>query len=250
MIASGSVKGAAGPGSYQIRGGQAKDWRGWPLLSYLEASMIVPGIHIPAVAVTDVEGVSVMRLVKSAVLLIVLLGLAACSYVEGNYPEPKTKPPELPQEWKNSENESIMIWERVPEWRGFFSLWIDTDEALPMVEMGAAAGDRRAVALLDEIKQVNEDNLAIFNVALFLSKDAELRVTKGRLTIQFSDGTSTQDEGLSFLEMHKKGPRLHTTLSSAQTIKGKYAEKGKPLFIRIYVPKSYAGKTVRTILMR
>ena len=36
----------------------------------------------------------------------------------------------------------------------------------------------------------------------------------------------------------------------AQTIKGKYAEKGQPLGIGIYVPAAYAGKTVRTILMR
>lgn len=191
-----------------------------------------------------------MRLVKIAALIIVLLGLAACGYVDGNYPEPKAKPPVLPDSWNNNGGESIVIWDRAPEWRGFFAVWVDMKTDLPMVEMAASSGDRRAAAILDEAKEVAAEDLTVFHMALFLSKDAELRLTRGRLNIEFSDGTSTQDEGISFLEMHKKGPRLHSTRSSAQTLEAKYADTGKPLMVSIAVPVGYHGKSVTAILQR
>lgn len=191
-----------------------------------------------------------MRFVKFAALLIVLLGLAACGYVEGNYPEPKTKPPVLPDTWSNPEGESIMIWDRAPQWRGFFDVWVDMKKDLPMVEMAASSGDRRAAAILDDAKEIDAEGLTVFHMALFLSKEAELRLTKGCLNIEFSDGTSTQDEGVSFLEMHKKGPRLRSTRSSAQTIEAKYAEPGKRLRVVIAVPAMYQDKKVTAILQR
>jgi len=188
-----------------------------------------------------------MRLVKFGILLVVLLGLAACGYVEGNYPAPKTKPPALPESWSGNSGPAPVVWERAPELRGFYAYWVDLDQLEGMLKMGADAGDATARQELEFVQETRAKKLAAVAIAVFLDREAKRRLSKGELRIEFSNGTSTQDEGLVFYENHKNGPRRRTTISGTQSLQAKYAETGKPLMIWLLVPEGYAGSTVTAV---
>ena len=191
-----------------------------------------------------------MRLVSSAVLVVVLCGLAACSYVDGNYPPLKTEAVALPDEWKNSSGEAKpVVWELAPELRGFFAQWLDPAELLPKVRAGAQSGDPMATRELEHVEQLAADGLSVVVVAVFMDRAFERRFPQGSFTLDFADGTVTRDSGAVFEEPHKKGPRRHTTRSGPQTIKGKYTNPGEPLMLGILVPKEHTGKTVTKVRM-
>ncbi len=188
-----------------------------------------------------------MRLVKFGILLVVLLGLAACSYVDGNYPAPKTKPAALPDSWSNNGEPKPVIWERAPQLRGFYSEWVDLDAFAERLKMGADAGNVQAQEELEFVREIQGKDLAAFSIALFMDKETKQRLFKGQLRIEFADGTATQDEGLVFYEEHKSGPRRRTTLVGPQDLTAKLAKTGEPLMVRILVPKGYKGVTVTAV---
>jgi hypothetical protein len=193
-------------------------------------------------------GESTMRLVSTAVLLTALLGLAACSYVDGNYPPLKTEAVALPDEWKNSSGEAMpVVWQLAPELRGFFVQWLEPERLLPMVREGAQSGDPLATRELENLEELNRHGLCVAVVAVFMDRGFERRLPQGSLTLDFADATSIRDSGIVFDEPHKKGPRRHSSRSGPQTIKGKYTNPGEPLMVGILVPKEHLGKTVTKV---
>ncbi|MCP4572541.1 MAG: hypothetical protein GY838_09350 [bacterium] len=187
-----------------------------------------------------------MRLVVSALLIIVIVALSGCGHVSGNYPVPKKRPPQLPEQYENRAGEALpVVWERPGEVRVFGFGWRDPSANLDQLRQAINAGQRQFEPHLRMMEPIADDGYVLYTVAVFVTKEATLEVPLGRVEVFFSDGSTATDLGAFFAEQSRNQVRYRDSRNKKLNVQSKYATApGTPIMLAFILPAEHLEKPV------
>ncbi len=189
-----------------------------------------------------------MRLVVTAVLITVIVALAGCAHVEGNYPEPKKRPPQLPETYEANGESQPVVWERPGEVRIFNLGWRNPENDVLQLRGAMAGGMREYEPVLKFLEPLADKDKVLYSVAVFLTKEATLQVPLGRMEISFADGTKVADQGAFVMELKKKQYRFRDSRNKTLKVQLKYAsEPGKPVGLSFILDAEHMDKSVTRV---
>lgn len=189
-----------------------------------------------------------MRLVVTAILITVIVALSGCGHVSGNYPVPKKRPPQLPEQYEVQGESKPVVWERPGEVRVFALGWRNVAQTVPMLRNAVNAGQQQAEPALKFFEPLAENDKVVYSVAAFVHKSATMQIPLGRIEISFADGESVTDQGAFFVEQNKGQIRFRDSRNKTLKVESKYAtEPGKPVVVSFIVDAEHLDKNVTAV---